>query len=237
MTETSAQTTDTPSSSSTPTEVEVKIGDKAVKVSPDVAAALQAAQAQAAEAGAAVTRLTTALSEKEAALAAAAAPAPRPTQKGEESLDVMLFTDPDRAIQKITEGILQKVEQKQMQTSAQAQYWEEFYKANPDLKDMDGYTRFVFAQEFATMKKDGLTVEQSIKRVGDRVRADALKLAGGKREKQKPVGEGGNEGNSRQQNGSDGSESNNEPTMTTGQVLRERQEARRAAKQPGRRSK
>lgn len=216
------------------TEVEVKVGDKSVKVDPLIAEALKLAQKAAEDAGVAVTSLRAQLTEKDAALAAASKPAMKKAPEG-DGLDVLLFTDPDKAIQLITENIMAKVDAKQSQTSAQEMFWKEFYKENKDLEDMDAYVRYVFQRDFPEMKKSGITVGEAIKKLGTTVKGELIKVSTRSKGQGKPIAEGGSEGNSGRNTESELEVSKDSPT-TTGQILRARREARAEAKQPGRRA-
>lgn len=223
-----------PANLNAPTEVEVKLGDKSLKVAPEVAEALKIAQKAAEEAGIAVTSLKTQLSEKDAALAAAKQPA-KPVKQDGDGLDVLLFTDPDKAIQQITQNILAQVSANQTRTSNQEQFWKEFYKENKDLEDADGYVRYVFARDFDAMHKSGMNVGDAIKKLGTTVKGELLKMGRKEKGDSRPIAEGGSEGNSGRKTGSESEVSEDSPT-TTASILAERRAARLAAKQPGRRA-
>lgn len=217
----------------TPTEVEITLGDKKVKVSPDVAAALTTATKSALEAGETAASLKSQIAELTSKVTAAEEKA-KPAATGEQPLSVQLFVDPDAAVARITQTILQQVSESSAKANAQADFWREFYKSNKDLEEFDGYVKFVFGRDFESMKKAGLTVGDAIKKLGETVKGDVMKMSkkGGS---QKPVGEGGNErGNS---GGGEASktESEDSPNINlTGSILAERKAARQAAKQPGR---
>lgn len=216
-----------------PTEVEVKIGDKTVKVDSAVAAALNAATTAAKEAGVSVNTLKAQVAERDALIAAAAKAGQKTEQKAEDGLDVLLFTNPDKAIEQITQTILQKVSAQQAQTTAQGEFWVQFYKDNKDLEDADGYVRYVFARDFDTMKKAGLTVGDAMKKLAETSKTEILKISGKQKGSSRPVGEGGGEGNSRSNERSESSVSEDLPASTSS-ILLERKAARAAAKQPGR---
>lgn len=217
-----------------PAEVEVKIGDKAVKVSADVAAALDAAQKAATEAGATAAQLKAEMAALNDKLTQATA-APAKDKPAEPGLDVLLFTDPEVAIAKIEDRILAKVREAQSQNTAQEAFWTEFYKEHKDLKEMDGYVRFVFQRDFASMSKAGMTVGDAIKKLGETVKGEVLKMTGKQPGKGKPVGEGGSEGNRNDDDGSKPNVSEDSRTPLTASILAERKAARKAAAQPGRR--
>jgi hypothetical protein len=218
-----------------PTDVEIKIGEKTVKVSPEIAAELAASREAAKEAGLKVGTLSQQMTEINAKLEALTKPA---TNKATEpGLDVLLFTDPDKAVAQITENILAQVRGENTKTASQRQFWEEFYKENKELKEYEGYVQYVFNRELPNFTKQNMTVGDSLKKLGEITKGELLKLRGKQPNVQKPAGEGGSEsGNSRSGSGSDRDVSEDSQTSTAS-ILSERREARRNAKQPGRRAK
>lgn len=212
------------------TEVEVKVGEKTVKVAKEVADILRSTQEAASTASANIKTLTQQLAEKDAALEAAnkkSAP-----KEGEVGYDVLLFTDPDKAVEKITNSILGKVEEKMERTQSQQQFWGEFYKQNKDLKDFEGYVNYVFQRDYKTLTGAGVTVGDAIKKLGEAVKADLVKISGKSVGNGKVVAEGGSEGNRGMDSGSKASEG--EHPQTTASILKARRAARQEASQPGR---
>lgn len=213
-------------------EVELDLGGVKVKVAPSVAAALETANKAAREAG----ESAAALREQYNALAAKLDAVAKPTQKQQDELAVLFFTEPEVAIAKLEERIMEKFAAATAKTEAQREFWTEFYRANKDLEEHDGYVRYVFQRDFDSMKKSGLTVADAIKKVGETVKGEIVKIRGTRQAPGKPVAEGKSDaGNQQSGSESNANVSGDSPNIgLTGSILAERKAARQAAKQPGR---
>lgn len=70
------------------------------------------------------------------------APQAQPPAVEEEPLDELLYKDPKKAVEVITDRITSKIEAKANARDNESKFWTEFYAENPDLK---GATRLVNA--------------------------------------------------------------------------------------------
>lgn len=214
-----------------PTLVEVKVGEKAYQVPAEVKAALDAAS----KAGVDVAEMKSQLATMSRQLAAAA-PKEKADTKAEDGYSVMLFTQPDEAVERIKKEVVQAVMQSVTATNNQREFWDEFYSQHPDLKGFKEFVTFQFAQNRESYTKEGVTVGQAMEKLAEASKAGILKIRGEKEwGKQKPVGEGGSDGNSaRKDKSKDGTEEDAKPS--TAQILSKRAQARREARAPGRRA-
>lgn len=216
-----------------PTEVEIKLGDKTVKVDPAVAEALEAARNDAAKNGADLKTLNAQLQEMAGQIAALR---PQPKKEGAqpEDLSVQIFTDPDKAIQRIVQTAVAQSQAIVQQSNAQKEFWDEFYRQNSDLKEFDGYVRYVFQRELPGYTKQNLTVGDTLKKIAETVKGDMVKMAPKGGTGKKVVAEGGNEGDGNKSGKGSSKDVSGDETVTTRGILAERAEARRQARQPGR---
>jgi hypothetical protein len=229
-------TTQTTQSAASQT-VEVKIGDKAIQVDPAVAEALKASQGTAEEAKKLAAGLQKQMEELNAKVAAATTPAKKEAAKNEAAeLATLMYTDPEEFIRVVEQRAQAAQAATTQNAKAQEQFWDEFYKDNKELKEFSSYVDFVFQRDLPNFIKQNKTVDETIKELGESVKKEILKMKGGKNEPgtRKPVGEGGSERNQTLETESE-IDSESSQTTTTADILAERREARRAAKQPGRR--
>lgn len=213
-----------------PEIVTTKIGEKEVSIPKDVATALQAANeaAFAAKKGADEARAQAEqLREQLAAL-----------QKGHQDgkpkdapdYETLLFTDPKAAVERLRQEILAEVSGAVSRQQLQERFWSEFYDKNKDLKEFDGYVKFVFQRELPKYGK--LEAYAAMDQLATSVKGELLKMSGGKvGSDKKLVGEGGGEkGTSKK--GDQSNEVDTVDQVTTASILKARSEARRVKMQP-----
>jgi hypothetical protein len=208
---------------------------KPAEQSPEVKAALDAAN----KAGEAVKQMSEQMRQMQEKLDAATVGQKPPAKKdGQVDLATLMYTDPEEFIRVSREQMREELRAEQSTTRQQEQFWEEFYKENKDLKEYSDYVEYTFQRELPGYIKKNNTVGDSIKQLGETVKAAVLKMKGGKNEaggnKKTPV-EGGSERNQSLENTSDVDESESTPPPSTESILNERKAARRKAAQPGRR--
>lgn len=168
---------------------------------------------------------------------------PKPTKKDGESdpndplanIETELFADPKAAVAKIIKAAREmavgEVTSAQVAREGQREFWDAFYKANPDLDpSVDGdVISAVLTREFDELKT--LKVPAAIKLLSEKSKAQLLKIAekrgGGKGSSGKPDGEGGNEGSKKGSKAVDQSASTHSTGLSG--AIRARQAARRAA--------
>lgn len=209
---------------------EVKIGEKSFAIPKDVAVALE----QARQAGVDVGSLKSQVAELSGKLEKAMAPAKEKTPD-ESGYDTILFTDPNKAIQKLRAEIVEEVRGEMRSKEAENVFWTEMFSQNKDLEEYKDYVRMVFARDRSKHVAAKITVQEVINRVAETSKAELLKLRGGVPiGKSKPTSEGGNEPGNKSK--AKDSKVNVEDTAprSTASILAQRREARRAASKPGR---
>ena len=207
-----------------PELVEVKLGEKTVKLDAATAEAVKAIQETAEAAGVTARQLQAKLDV-----------ANRPADKkdgSEEPYDyeTNLFTDPKGALARLRAEIVAEVEGKTNLKAAQKDYWDTFYQQNADLAGYRWVVDAVFSRDYATF--GALTVGDSQKKLSETVKADLLKLRGGKNEADTtPGGEGGTEstrGRTKHDTGDKGSDAHRTGGLTA--TIKARRDARREAR-------
>ena len=218
-----------PKSEPAPELESVKLGEKEFKVPAEVKAALDAA----ARAGVEVGELKSMVANLSNQIKAAA---PKPEPKADEGYATILFTNPDGAIEKLTKEIENRIMTRVEQTNNQREFWDEFYRQNSDLKKYDEYVRFQFSKARDSYSKEGITVEEAMKRLAVSSKEAILKVRDGVElgGKSKPIGEGGSEGNKGAKTQSKDSTEGEGTQPSTADILRARREARVKASKPGR---
>lgn len=99
----------------------------------------------------------------------------------EEKIDTLIFTNPKKAVKKITESIRETVHNdistKASQDNAKEQFWAEFYKENKDLSRSEdsGFVEHLFAKHYGSFESK--TVGQVVKELGDLSRKEILKIS------------------------------------------------------------
>jgi len=208
---------------------------KPADTSAEVKAALEAAKA----AGESVKAMTEQMRQMQEKLDKATAGQKPPAKQdgGEEDLAVLMYTDPKKFIEISRAQLREELRAEQNTTRQQEQFWEEFYKEHKDLREYSGYVEYIFTRELPNFVNKKNTVGQSIKELGEMVKADVLKMKGGKNQSggnKKNELEGGSERNQSGESGSEVNESESSPPPSTESILAERKAARRKAAQPGR---
>lgn len=207
-----------------PQPVEVEIGGKTVKVDKDTAAAIDAFKKSVTDAGVA----TKTQIDQLAAQVAALQPKPAAGEKKGTDYGNLIFTDPDKAVQLMKDEIRAELNGQLASTNAQQEFWAEFYRENPDLKDADWLVKSVLAREFKNLEK--LQVPEAIKKLSETVKGDILKLSKKETKKDpKATLEGSNE-STREKSKDDNAESKDSPSSIS-DVLKARKAARRAGAQ------
>jgi hypothetical protein len=148
-----------PDQPQTPPRHRVKIAGRDFEIDPDLAAALEERERE----------FQRKLSEQGAELGALRrlaqrAPAP-PQAPAEEPLSTMIFTDPDRAIQRLRQDIMQELENRYRQDQAWREFWTEFDRAHPALAGERALVQAVLQEHFTEVAD--LPVRQAIARIGE----------------------------------------------------------------------
>lgn len=208
--------------------VEVTLGEQKHQVPAAIAAALEAAKLS----GTNVQALEGKVAELTNQIAAMAKPS---VKKAEDGYEVLLFTNPDAAIAKLTEEITAKVRSEVNATNAQRDFWTEFYRLNSELREYEGYVQYVFARDKDKHAAAKLTVGEAISKIAESSKSELLKMRGGVplNGKSKTVGEGGSEGNSRNKDRSK-NEDSEDKSGSTASILNARRQARREGARPSR---
>lgn len=213
-----------------PETVEVTVGDKTFKLSKEAAEAVTAMQAAATSK---VSEYTKQISDLQAQITAAGKPPVKAAPQPGIDTDKM-FTDPKAFIADLTAQIKGDVTASLTKAynaaTAERDFWDSFYGANPDLKANDFYVQAVLNREQATLGP--LKVSEAITKLADIVKADLLKLAGKAPAgggTGRPAAEAGTERTpARSQGGSEHSLTTDQPAPNSlTALLKQRREARR----------
>lgn len=88
----------------------------------------------------------------------------------------LLFEDPKAAIKVISDRAQQKAKQEMEQSRQHDRAWDEFYKANPDLREHEDFVQFVLNKNLETIKS--MDLSQAIAHVSHETRARLAKVRG-----------------------------------------------------------
>lgn len=145
----------------------------------------------------------------------------------------LIFSNPEQAVELIEKNILKKVDERdsniktELETKyereqAEKKYWNEFYKDNKDLKDADFVVKAIFQQHWNELGP--MTPNQASKRLAELSREAILKLVPSNDSKSVQV-EGGATPSTKPSRTPEG-----EKIVTMGQIIRNRNKARREHK-------
>ena len=180
-----------PNKETTPPDVkmvEVEVGGQKVKVPEVFVAQYQQMSADVAE-----------LSQRVQQLSKPAAQDPSPDDPFAD-IEVRLFSDPKGAVKQIVDHAVKQAAgvaaASQSASEARKEFWSEFYRSHPDL-DREAHgpvVDAVFARELSGMQN--VSVSKAISILGDKVKAQVLKItekAGKGAAPKRPTSEAGNE--------------------------------------------
>ena len=220
----------------TPEQVDLKLGDKSFKVGKDVADVVNAAIAAASQGSGDKDAVIAELQTKLQAVEAAAKPKPVAGTPDADDYNA-LFVDPKGFLDKFKGEIIAQMTGAYNANENQKAFWQSFYEARPELKNHDFFVKSVMTRDFDGLKS--LKVADAIVKLGDAATAELIKLNGGKplpkNDNQRPAAEGGtHKGGAESKDGKGGSEHSLTDTQdqpqTLTSILRERRDARRAAR-------
>lgn len=151
-----------------PSKTKVSIGGQEFEVDSDLAGAISAFQ------------------EEVRVQISSAAPAPTPApstkkQQADEPYDYAtgIFVEPEVALARLREEIKAEMRAEYQADKGQKEFWSDFYKSNPDLKDMDFLTEAVLNKNYARLKD--MEVEKAGKELAKLTREAASKIGVGRK--------------------------------------------------------